>query len=377
MDTIKIYPSPFTTLRRSSLEVPKAVSKPAASALRGLSLTSQPRPLQKKTVTFDRPPEPLTHSLASSIIYNIHTAYLFASKDIKTILVPQILFGILNAYSSATHLQSPYSPTPAHTTLLLRLALRTPLIIGWTLLNLLPFCIDNQRQPGAIAEDAINRPSRPLPAKRLSPEQAQRWMWSLYAVAFALSCVIGGEVSVCCVALMGLGWLYNDCQISESGWVGRNVLTALGYAGFGVGATMIAMPATLSTSAGTHVAMTLDANTWSWIVILAAVIGTTGQLTDLADFEGDRARGRLTAPIVMGEELARWTVIVPVGVWSVVCPWFWEAKFLGFLLPVMVGKKIVERLLTKTDAGEHKRTFHLWNLWVVILYVLPLLTTKP
>ena len=169
-------------------------------------------------------------------------------------------------------------------------------------------------------------------------------------------------------ALVILGWLYNDRQMSEQGLVGRNVLTALGYAAFGVGALMVALP-TMAPDNG------LGAKTWIWVAILAGVIGSTGQMTDMADLEGDRKRGRKTAPIVWGEEVAKWTICVPVGIWSVLCPWFWEARFLGFVLPVMIGAKIISRLLTEETAA-HKNTNRIWNLWVAVLYMLPLFAER-
>ena len=44
-----------------------------------------------------------------------------------------------------------------------------------------------------------------------------------------------------CVALMGLGDLYNDMQLGEQ-WLARSRLTALGYSAFGVGALDVALP---------------------------------------------------------------------------------------------------------------------------------------
>ena len=334
MDKFDFQSSSLTTLRCASLDTSTSVLKSTSSTLCRLSPASLKS--SKRTVT-SRP-----------LFYDLHTAYLFTSKDIKTIIVPQTLFGLFNAYA-ATHDAS-------------AVLSRTPFVLAWVFLNLLPFCIDNQRQPGSMAEDSVNRPSRPLPAKRLTAEAAFTWVLVLYTAAFVLSLFVGGTSM--CIALVAIGWLYNDCQMSEQGLVGRNVLTALGYAAFGVGALMVAMP-TMALDNG------LGAKTWVWVAILVAVIGTTGHVTDMADLEGDRQRGRKTAPIVWGEEVAKWTICVPVGVWSVLCPWFWEARFLGLLLPVLTGGKIISRLLTEETAA-HKNTNRIWNLWVVVLYMLPL-----
>ena len=364
METIELQSSPLNAFRRGSLEVPKSIVNPASSVIRRISLSTRPSPRPQKTVALNLVTEVRYGNLQRSFFYHLHTAYLFAAKDVKTILVPQTLFGLLNAYACIQRVSGPSHASQASAQAVFA---RAPLVILWISLNLVPFCIDNQRQPGSIAEDKVNKPSRPLPAKRLTAEEAWTWMLALYTAALILSLYIGGTSM--CVVLMGLGWLYNDCQMSEKGWVGRNFLTALGYAAFGVGALMVAMPVT---SAG----FSISKQTWLWVVILAGVIGTTGHLTDLADLEGDRLRGRKTAPIVLGEDAAKWTVCVPVAVWSVLCPWFCEARFLGFLLPAMIGGKIISRLLTKNTAAAHKQTFRLWNLWVAVLYFLPLLRSR-
>ena len=248
------------------------------------------------------------------------------------------------------------------------------MVLTWIFLNLLPFCIDNQRQPGSVAEDMLNKPSRPLPSKRLSADEAYVWMLVLYGVAFAFSLLVSGGTSMC-LALMVLGWLYNDCKFSESGVVGRNVLTAAGYAAFGVGAVMVATPT--STPATTITSLLLGGlspKLWLWVAVLAVVIGCTGQMTDMADLEGDKSRGRTnTIPILLGEDVAKWTIIVPVAFFSLFCPWFWDARFLGFVLPAMVGERIIVRLLIEEGtAAAYKKTNHIWNLWVAVLYILPL-----
>lgn len=45
---------------------------------------------------------------------------------------------------------------------------RLPLMLTYTWFNLLAFTIDNQCHPGAVSEDALNKPWRPIPAKRIT-----------------------------------------------------------------------------------------------------------------------------------------------------------------------------------------------------------------
>ena len=55
---------------------------------------------------------------------------------------------------------------------------------------------------------------------------------------------------------------------------------------------------------------------WQWLVIISCVISTTMHVQDLKDEAGDRARARRSAPIVLGDAVARWTIAIPVLFWS-------------------------------------------------------------
>lgn len=66
--------------------------------------------------------------------------------------------------------------------------------------------------------------------------------------------------------------------------------------------------------------------------MLSGVILTTMQVQDLKDQEDDRARDRLTAPLVTGDASTRWTIALPVLSFSIGCPAFW-----GFNLSTIAG----------------------------------------
>ncbi|KAF6223097.1 hypothetical protein HO173_013310 [Letharia columbiana] len=80
-----------------------------------------------------------------TIEYDLYSIWLFTYSDLKTIVGPKTAFGIFNSLqASAFDL-----PCLQYSTALKRL----PLVVFWTWINLLPFSIDNQRQPEAIRED--------------------------------------------------------------------------------------------------------------------------------------------------------------------------------------------------------------------------------
>ena len=162
---------------------------------------------------------------------------------------------------------------------------------------------------------------------------------------------------------MGLYVLNNDFALGDSSPVGRNTLNAAGYTTFAVGAISVLIH-------GTDVELTYQG--YQWLAFIAGVILTTGQCQDLEDQDGDGAAGRKTIPLLLGERAARWSVIVPMAVWTVCAVRFWGCGFRGSVGVFSIGAVVVKRLAVGGDAKGYKTTFRLWNCWVVGLYLLPL-----
>ncbi|EPE24311.1 hypothetical protein GLAREA_08162 [Glarea lozoyensis ATCC 20868] len=151
--------------------------------------------------------------------YHIYTIWLFTRSDLKTIVGPSTLFALVGLLSGPILTTNP-SP------LLFETAKRLPRALAWIWINLLPFNIDNQRQPNSIAEDLKNKAWRPLRSRRLSPEQATRLMLALYLLAFLSSLALGGVWQ--CIGLMALGYWYNDLHGGDRLYI-RNFINACGY----------------------------------------------------------------------------------------------------------------------------------------------------
>lgn len=66
----------------------------------------------------------------------------------------------------------------------------------------------------------------------------------------------------------------------------------------------------------------LDRTGFCSILASTGIFLTTIHAQDSKDVDGDRAIGRRTIPIVMGDA-ARWTVIVPLVLWSVGLSMLW------------------------------------------------------
>ncbi|KAF2248666.1 hypothetical protein BU26DRAFT_530784 [Trematosphaeria pertusa] len=241
---------------------------------------------------------------------------------------------------------------------------RLPLIMAWTWINLLGEVVANQRRAGSIIEDTINKPWRPLPSKRLTPDEARHLLLWILPSSYLAGVVLGG--SDASVALMVFSYMYNDLGGANENWLLRNLLNACGLSSFSFGAAQVAW--------GPR--STLSKTVYAWIAILAAVISSTVQLQDLPDIEGDKARGRRTMPLIYGDTPVRWSVCIPALFWSFYCPFYWNLDLFGYLPSLLLGSIIAARTLIARYSEADAVTWKLWCAWMGILYLLPLLAHR-
>ena len=287
-------------------------------------------------------------------LFHLQSIWLFTYTDLKTIVGPTTTFGVLNALcTSEFDIHS--SQIPFDT---LR---RLPLVLLWTWINLLPFAISNQRQPAAVQEDILNKPWRPLSSGRLTPLQAKRLMLGLYPIAICISIILGAYRQS--LSLVLLGYWYNDCKGADTSCVTRNFINACGFICYTSGAMKVALGSHMSTSPALI----------RWLLVIGAIVFTTVQTQDMYDQPGDHLRHRQTVPLVLGDNVGRWTIAVPVVLWTGLVPWYWQMRISGYVVPILLGLCVVYRTLTKRNIEDDKLTFRLWNIWLVSLYILPVL----
>ncbi|KAL7948443.1 UbiA prenyltransferase family domain-containing protein [Trichoderma barbatum] len=290
--------------------------------------------------------------------YQLNTLLLFTKSDIKTVILPQSIFAI-TAVCSTTKLTTASLGWGSEFAHVWGVASRVPLMLAWIWLNLLVEDIANQRLEGSIVEDAVNKPWRPLPSRRLTPEQARNWLVVAIVVAVSSSIVLGGYTAS--ITLMLFIWMYNDLDGSNSGiWI-RNALNACGLMCFSWGA--------LATLSGGE----LLPRGFTWILVTGAIIMTTVHAQDLPDIDGDMARGRQTVPLLYGETAARVSLAVMVMFWSVVCPLFWDASRWGWVASTGIGSTMSVLALQKRGQWWDEVVWKLWCLWMAALYLLPTL----
>ena len=95
-------------------------------------------------------------------------------------------------------------------------------------------------------------------------------------------------------------------------------------------------------------------------------------IQDLKDAAGDRARNRQSAPLVLGDGLARWTIAVPILVWSVLCPLYLRLGMLAYVLPVTIGAYVAFRTLWMRGHQADRTSWYILAFWLISLYTLPL-----
>jgi len=289
------------------------------------------------------------------LLFSIKSIWLFTFSDLKTIVGPKTLFGTINALSTlAFHFDQNTVPNN------IDILCRTPRVAFWIWINLLPFAIDNQRQPEAILEDSANKPWRPMPSRRVCPKRARTWMLCLYPFAVLTSVGFGGLRQ--CLTLVFLGVWYNDFGGADAHCFVRNLINACGFVCYAAGAMEVALGRPLPAS---------TTIIW-WFFVIAAMVFTSVHSQDMADQEGDQIRGRKSVPLIIGDGPSRWTIAISVSTFSLFCPWFWDLMPWAYLGSVILGASVSLRSLIYRSVKDDKVTFRLWNLWIVAIYCLPM-----
>lgn len=162
--------------------------------------------------------------------------------------------------------------------------------------------------------------------------------------------------------LMAFTWMYNDLGGSDENWILRNALIAVGYGLYSSAALRI-MTGPLHT-------VTLRGN--YWICIITVMMFVTQHICDIKDAEGDKLRGRKSAPIVLGDEHVRWSVAIPILLCSLLCPWFFDTDVVSYSATFGMGALVAYRTLMYRDLKSDKVTWKLWALWTCGIFALPL-----
>ncbi|KAI1377876.1 hypothetical protein F4677DRAFT_453652 [Hypoxylon crocopeplum] len=267
----------------------------------------------------------------SQLFYHLYTVYLFTRDNLKEIVGLGLLFGVLNASVAPKFSMGPALPLKS-------ILLSSHKMLLWSWSNLFLFNLHNQRHPSSITEDALNKPWRPLPAGRITPKQTTRIMYMMYPVVIMVSLVVGGQIP-CFMGVLFYIW-YNELGGAANPFY-KNLLNGLGLA---------------SSFSGP-----LEVATGHSLAILAAGVTTMIHLQDFRNMDGDKAAGRDTVPLVVGDKNARVIVLLRNAGWL-------EGSMAWVAGVIMVGNLFYDQ----TREGD-SFSWKLFPVWFVGLFLLPLL----
>ncbi|GKT57814.1 digeranylgeranylglyceryl phosphate synthase protein [Colletotrichum tofieldiae] len=276
----------------------------------------------------------------------------FTESNFLTFVVPNTAFGLLGGLTGLPL-------TSGHATALSILQ-RLPLVVAFNWYSVLIFDLANQRGPESVAEDYANKPWRPIPAGKVTPEQTRRAMLIAIPTVLALNYVL--DVWKEGVFILILTWLYNDLRGGDE--LVRDLIIAVAYGLFNTASLKIAISGDAEA--------TITNEGYAWASIISAVILTTMQVQDLKDQAGDRGRGRATVPLFFGDKASRLSLAVLVPFWSCVCVHVWHIRSWAVLLPTLSGAMVAAAVLRRRTPETDSWAWKLWCLWTVCLYSLPL-----
>lgn len=288
--------------------------------------------------------------------HHLYALYLFTKSDIKTVILPQIVFAISSALTEGFRVRSDYH-------LQGNVFIAVMKAVLWIWVALLLENVANQRLPGSILEDSKNKPWRPFPSKHLTPNEGQQYLLVLVPCALVTGILLGASRET--NTLVALIWMYNDLDGANKSIWWRNALNAGGLMCFSAGVTAITAGPLQYTSMERAVC---------WIALTGTVIFTTVQAQDFPDIAGDQARGRQTMPLLYGQHVARVSLAIGIITWSFLCPWFWGLRFLEFLPTVAIGGLMAWMTFANRRKTSDEVVWKLWCLWFGIIYLLPLLS---
>ncbi|RYP44207.1 hypothetical protein DL768_009299 [Monosporascus sp. mg162] len=245
-----------------------------------------PRRILESLILFRR----VLPAYLSSLLYHVYTGWLFIGDDIKNTTTVGVLFAAVHAYvAPILSMGSALS--------FVQILAAVPSMMLWTWSNLFLFNLHNQRQ--GMAEDALNKPWRPLPSRRLTSEQATFVTYFMYPTTWTVAIRFGGLVP--CLFETAFSLWYNELGGSGNPFL-KSLLNGVGLTCFLVGPLEVATGHAIFSGQGKSAA---------WIFILAAAMTVTSHIQDFRDVEGDRAAGRRTIPLTIGDMNAR--VLAAIG----------------------------------------------------------------
>ncbi|KAI0469866.1 UbiA prenyltransferase family [Xylariaceae sp. FL0804] len=299
-------------------------------------------------------PGPAYH-FPPSLLRALRLTWGFTESDFFTFAVPNTLFGLLGALANSRLLEG---PPP----LLADVLRRAPSVLFFNFYSLLLFDLANQMSPESVEEDRANKPWRPIPSGKITPEQTRKAMLLAAPVALGLNHMLGIWNEGLLVQV--LSYYYNDLK-GGNGLL-RDVIIAVSYRLANMTSLQLAIGPENTVSPQGHV----------WTTVISSIILTTMHIQDLKDQKGDSKIGRKTMPLLLGDGCCRVALAVLIPFWSAFVVRFWELDMLRSSFCFVLAVYIAGRLLFKREQRQDAVTWRLWCFWHASLYILPVISQK-
>lgn len=289
----------------------------------------------------------------SRLLASIRIFWLLTESDFFTFVIPDTAFGVLVALAGPilTGNLSPSIPI---------ICSPFPYVLVWNRLNLAIFDLANQRSHASIGEDSVNKPWRPIPTGLMTSDQVRRTLLVALPSVLAINCALGAWQET--ALLFALTWMYNDLEAGDEHFLLRNLVICVAFGCYNLGSLRVAC--------GNGLTVTYFG--CCWILVISAVIFCTMQIQDLKDIAGDNLRDRRTVSLILGETAGRWTVIIPIIMWSATCPLFIRNGLIVHSLVLLLGCCIALRVLLVRTKEADRMSWQIWAGWLLCLYALPL-----
>lgn len=278
--------------------------------------------------------KPFQHCKIFSYLY---TLFLFTQSDIRIALLPVTLFSI-----AAAPVASP---------------IRVLETTFWIWLHLLQCNVANQIK--APDEDKINKPSRPIPACRITVEDATILRWALVPICLLYSALYSMELMHISLTLILFTVWYNE-RDGDKNSLSKNFLTAVMYGLSELGGTLVAGRDHTQVSPTGRIAAETT----------VVVFMSTLHAQDFKDADGDRLTGRRTFPIAY-PVASRFAIGLAIPLWSILLTFMWQLDPLCAIAFVGYGCYVGARFMLYRTVQDDKLSCKYYCAWFSIHHLFP------
>jgi 4-hydroxybenzoate polyprenyltransferase len=237
--------------------------------------------------------------------------------------------------------------------------------IAWIWLHLLQCNTSNQYK--STDEDALNKPWRPLPSGRISPQSTRLLRWSLAVLCPCISYFHSPALSMASLVLTFTTIIYDEACLADH-WIGKNACGVAGYTSFQAGASMIMgrcshafMPFNIADHERSGMTSDLDLIAIRSLMCSAIVIFTTLHVQDFADVIGDKATGRVTFPILF-PQASRVCAVSAILRASTTLPAYWGLPLIPKVTLAVLSLVIAFRLFVHRSQASDRLTYVIYNV---------------